>query len=144
MKKLFYIVMLSALLALAIVLTVNGSKEQGEGFRSGRDTVKQWDNGFFELGYAAGTYWFQSFDNAIDLGNITHYFKEGPYIYLIGSDNLYASIDIENRTEEVHNTIDAFGDEQQLAFTEGKFIELKPRKIRDIWEILEGIFTGKE
>lgn len=143
---LFSVVFIVFIIGIAFVgLGVIGmTREQeitGERLPWGRDTVKQFYDGFYEISRTSAFYDFHSLDNEIKLYGITHYYCEnGTDIYLIGENDLYAHINAPSRTMEQHDTIEAFDRTQQKIFEEKKFVKLPllNETRRNIWDFLRG------
>lgn len=135
-KKLFIVVVLLVVALFIIVFAAHGL-----GGRStttwGKDTVKQFNNGSFEILRSSSKYCFHSSDDKVYLDGITHYYDNGLDLYLMGSKNLYARVDTVNEIVETHSSVNEFSSDDQRIFDEGNFIKLPEiGTSRNIWDIL--------
>ena len=146
-KNLIYLI--AAIIIMVIIGTalrsagiINMKREQeteGERLPWGRDTVKQFYGGIYEISRSSAFYVFHSLDNEIDLYGITHYYCDNETdIYLIGDNNLYAHINAPSRTIEQYDTIESFDGAQQKIFKEKEFVELPSlnKGNPNIWDFL--------
>lgn len=129
----------TALRGVGLINMKHEQEADGERLPWGRDTVKQFYGGVYEISRSPTFYVFHSLDNEIDLYGITHYYCDNETgIYLIGDNNLYAYINAPSRTIEQYDTIESFDGAQQKIFKEKEFVELPSlnKEKRNIWDFL--------
>lgn len=141
MKRVKIVIIVLVLVVLTILIGVSafcgcGLSDQQRRI-IGRDTVRQWGNGSYGILRAADTYSFVSADSTISIDDITHYYEDNMNVYLIGKRDLFARVDMANRTSEIHSSVNEFSDDDQLVFEENEFVEVKSLVFtKNIWDIL--------
>ena len=136
-------IIIASFLAMMCVAIEFGIQAMGrEGASWGRDTVKQFYNGAFEITCNSASYSFDSLDNRVHLHGVTAYYCDEETLYLIGGDRFYACVALADEELEKHETLDEFSQDRRRIFNEReRFTELPNiEKIRNIWDIL---FYGK-
>lgn len=151
MKKVLVIVLsivlilmtVRALLMIGVMIAIRSDKtaDHQEGFRWGRDTVKQWQNGRFELARNPDSYSFESYDHTMELYGILRYRDEGSKVYFVTDEPAYVCVDMEQGTQEKHDEIGKFGEQDREVFENRAFVEDSEVKsigdlFRKIWETI--------
>ncbi len=137
MTKNKYIIVLILVIALIMIVFVAYKSSSKNTTAWGRDTVKQFCDGYFEILRSPGMYSFHSSDNKVWIDGITHYYDNGLDIYLIGESNLYACVDTLSGTVEIHDSVNEFDSAEQQIFNEKVFVKIRTIGVsRNIWDIL--------
>lgn len=143
MKKMIIVIMLVLLIVLIFVISrvylINDvNTYENNRFRWGRDTVKQWKDGKFELIRSPSMYCFRSYDNMINICKISRYYDDGAKVYFVTEDNFYVCVNIEDGTKKEYDMIEKFDDNERYIFGNKEFIDLFiDDNVQSIWDILK-------